>query len=618
MKQQSLRIGVLHYHLQRCGVRTVITNSLRSLIAHGQFQKLHIDLISCDTRRPNGQSLTDELRQFALHHQATQTSINPIEIPALTYRDQPFANRDELFQQAEQLAQLLISETQLEQNPTSAPYLLHTHNANLGKNPLLTLAIKILADKLQHQNLPAWILFQMHDFAEDHRPACWAALRDCSGTSDPKLAVEMMYPNSPRIFFACINSHDQQNFIQAGIDPHRTTVLPNSIDIETFSSAPLTRMSPAQLQSLKINPIDFAADLKNRIAAFAKKNGYHFDPTRKIIVSPIKTIRRKNVIESILLLLLINQTNQTDDDYQLLINLPASTPDDLAYCRAVENFVKKNQLPVTIGFGTEILAGGHHRQIHSDGSVISYSLIDLLHLSHAVFTTSIQEGFGYVFHEPWLTQKAVLGRNLPKVTPDFIRNGMNLDHLYDHLLIPKAWLVSNPKLNTPQQNPATWKHILEKYTEKILHLRQAADQPPLSAKNLLHQLDLAKTYTLHDQPPNTQKMLDWADLNHESQLSILQDLIADKALISQILPTNRRLSPIANWFCPQNLDIINQNKFVVSSRYNLEAYANQFCLTVDLADKLTAEPKKAKLPDRVNNEVFFADSLNLKNIRLLV
>lgn len=615
MTQKTLKIGVLHYHFQRCGVRTVITNSLRSLITHGRFEKLHIDLISSDAHQPDGQSLTDELRQFARQHQSTQTSINQIEIPELAYRDQPFANRNELFQHADQLAQRLLNKLQLEQNSASPPYLLHTHNANLGKNPLLTLAIKILADKLQQINLPARILFQIHDFAQDHRPACWAALRDCSGSPNPQLATEIMFPASPRVLFACINSHDQRNLIQAGIDPNRTFVLPNSIDIKNFASPPLSQMSTAQLQKLKINPINFAADLKNRIAAFAQKNGYHFEPNRKILLSPIKTIRRKNVIESILLLLLINQN---DDNYQLFITLPANTPDDLTYCSAVENFVKKNQLPVTIGFGSEILTGGHHRQIHSDGSVISYSLIDLLHLSSAVITTSIQEGFGYVFHEPWLTNKAVLGRNLPKVTSDFIQNGMNLEHLFDHLLIPKAWLDSNPNLNTPPKNTSNWNHTLEIYTKKILQLRQAADLPPISAKNLLHQLDLAKTYIISDQPPNTQKMLDWADLDHESQLSILQYLIAGKIPFSQIKCTDHHLNPIANWFCPQNPDIIKQNEFVVSSRYNLEAHANQFRFIIDQAANLTAEPEKSKPPGRVNNEIFFADSLNLKNLRLLV
>ena len=41
------------------------------------------------------------------------------------------------------------------------------------------------------------------------------------------------------------------------------------------------------------------AGLKNKIADYAKKKGYVFDANRKILLSPLKIIRRKNVIETL-------------------------------------------------------------------------------------------------------------------------------------------------------------------------------------------------------------------------------------------------------------------------------------------------------------------------------
>jgi len=48
MNAKTLRIGQLHYHFQRCGVRTVIENLLRGLIAYSSFVPVEFDLIYCE------------------------------------------------------------------------------------------------------------------------------------------------------------------------------------------------------------------------------------------------------------------------------------------------------------------------------------------------------------------------------------------------------------------------------------------------------------------------------------------------------------------------------------------------------------------------------------------
>ena len=41
--------------------------------------------------------------------------------------------------------------------------------------------------------------------------------------------------------------------------------------------------------------------------------------------------------------------------------------------------------------------------------------------AHRLVTTSVAEGFGLAFLEPWLFGKGLLGRNLPEITVDFAK-----------------------------------------------------------------------------------------------------------------------------------------------------------------------------------------------------
>ncbi|MEZ5304096.1 MAG: hypothetical protein R3F11_26155 [Verrucomicrobiales bacterium] len=58
----------------------------------------------------------------------------------------------------------------------------------------------------------------------------------------------------------------------------------------------------------------------------------------------------------------------------------------------------------------------------------------------AMVTTSVAEGFGLAFLEPWLAGKPVVGRDLPEITADFAESGVDLAHLYARLEIPLAWV----------------------------------------------------------------------------------------------------------------------------------------------------------------------------------
>jgi hypothetical protein len=59
----------------------------------------------------------------------------------------------------------------------------------------------------------------------------------------------------------------------------------------------------------------------------------------------------------------------------------------------------------------------------------------MVRLADLVITTSVLEGFGFAYIEPWILDRAVIGRSIPFITPDFQMQGMKLGHLYTVLLV---------------------------------------------------------------------------------------------------------------------------------------------------------------------------------------
>lgn len=63
----------------------------------------------------------------------------------------------------------------------------------------------------------------------------------------------------------------------------------------------------------------------------------------------------------------------------------------------------------------------------------------LLRSAHALVTTSVAEGFGLAFLEPWLAERAVVGRDLPEITHEFQAEGVDPGGLYTRLEVPVDW-----------------------------------------------------------------------------------------------------------------------------------------------------------------------------------
>ncbi|MCP4104953.1 MAG: glycosyltransferase family 4 protein [Desulfobacteraceae bacterium] len=175
-----------------------------------------------------------------------------------------------------------------------------------------------------------------------------------------------------------------------------------------------------------INSRDYNILLK----AGLKKQGLHmipnminfFDPPREIpkpenlILYPIRAIRRKNIGEALLLSLFF-RNNET-----LAITLPPESPNDVMSYNDWKAFVKNMNLSVMFEAG---LARDFKKLVIS---------------SEFLITTSITEGFGFSFLEPWTAKKILWGRSIPDICHDFEKNGIQLSHLYKTLEVPVTWI----------------------------------------------------------------------------------------------------------------------------------------------------------------------------------
>jgi hypothetical protein len=151
----------------------------------------------------------------------------------------------------------------------------------------------------------------------------------------------------------------------------------------------------------------------NTITPLPRKNSVMAAP---YILYTVRAIRRKNIGEAILLSTFLPRGES------LQITLPPSSPMDWESYNDWKRFVRSHRLPVGFEAG------------------VQQNFSDLISHARFLITTSITEGFGFTFLEPWTAGKLLWGRKIPEICRDFEEAGVNLDHLYSSIRIPLAWI----------------------------------------------------------------------------------------------------------------------------------------------------------------------------------
>ena len=139
-------------------------------------------------------------------------------------------------------------------------------------------------------------------------------------------------------------------------------------------------------------------------------------PVADHVLYPVRAIRRKNIGEAVLFSCFLPAGGH------LAVTLGPNSPADMGPYRCWKRFTTHHRLPVV----WEAAARGDFSR--------------LVQTARFLITTSVSEGFGFAFLEPWTAGKLLWGRRLPAVCDDFARNGIDLEHLYPSLPVPIAWL----------------------------------------------------------------------------------------------------------------------------------------------------------------------------------
>ncbi len=344
-------VAIVHYHLGPGGVSSVIAGASHCLTG---LKVRHVILAGTDAE-----------------------GLPVRVIPELGYRSSAGnLSSDELLEKLRAAAHDALGQ---------APAIWHFHNHSLGKNPLVPEVVARLAEENER------LVLQIHDLAEDGRPGNYQIIAACL----------KLYPVSPRIHYAFLNTRDRQTFTELGLPQDHSSLLPNPIS-----------QPPGALGNTAVEPL-----------------------ASPILFAPVRGIRRKNLGELVFLSAL------APTGARFAVSRAPLNPEALAIHDTWRKFAGRQRLP--IGFdvvGRFSPAAGAASDFHSW----------LAHASHFI-TTSVSEGFGLPFLEAAAHGKPLIGRNLPHITADHASHGIHAGNLYDRILIPIEWVdatILRDHLNT--------------------------------------------------------------------------------------------------------------------------------------------------------------------------
>lgn len=293
----------------------------------------------------------------------------------LNYLFAPAGDASELEKMYGEIKNVLAGEISKDQ-------IIHAHNLNLGKNPVVTAVVSSMAREGYN------VFNHCHDFAED-RPANMEFLRE---VMDDKLGMELgdtLYPDVDNYLYGTLNDYDLNRLGAFGVETKRRFILPNPVNFEGMGELPGRETSREEIvKTLSL------------------------DPGKLIVTYPVRVIERKNIGEFLLLATLFAERASW------LVTLPPQNPVEVGKYNKWTSFIEEKGIDVNLEVGKKL------------------DFLTILRGSDFCITTSYREGFGMVYLEPWVMGTPVTGRDIPYLTSDFRNEGLHFPNLYDRLVIP--------------------------------------------------------------------------------------------------------------------------------------------------------------------------------------
>jgi glycosyltransferase involved in cell wall biosynthesis len=427
-----VKVALVHYHLRRGGVTTVLYRQAEVLRSAGE----EVLIIAGET------PFEDRGFPFALvetlaYYRPADTGMIPGE--------------------AEELARALVAA--MDRHWGRAADIIHVHNPLILKNILLIPALQSLVLR------GFTLLLQNHDLAEDFRPDVYTA--------------KWEYPEN--CHYAVINRRDYSYLKRAGLKEEGLHLIPN-----------------------EVVPIGAAPGLE-----------------RKRYLYPVRGIRRKNVGEALLISFFVPRGRT------VALTLPPVGRDGGIYRRWMETAAELG-LPVEFDLG------------------LSLSLPELFGSAFCALSTSVKEGFGFSFLEPWTAGRALFGRRVDCACGDFEEAGLRFDTLYRSIEIPQVYI-----------SPA----LLRAKMEKAIRDVYGSFGVGISSRVL----------KMIDDDLSSGTTVDFGRLDEELQISLIRIMAKNPVVLRDVVSVNPFLRDLADW--QPDGDLIRSNDDVIRLVYGRERMA---------------------------------------------
>jgi len=342
-----VKLAIFHYHFLTGGVSTVVTQALRAIREHlPEVEEIRLVGGRCMEGLP-----AELQRQRAAY----------CHFPQIDYREAPEGGAPQAAAEGRELASLLL------ERYGGSDVVWWVHNYHLGKNPVFTQG---LLEALSRQRAQRAIL-QIHDFPECGRHANLRALR--------RLVSLDPYPILPNVRYAVLNPRDHAVLLAAGVPEDAVHLLGNPVPAAPPNGA---------WGSPRSGP-----ELRARLASAFGGEFPGYDPARPLAVYPVRSIRRKNVLEACLLARL------PEGELSLAVTLPGISRAEKAYSDRVAGAFRAGVCRGLWGIGGRLQEAG-------------LSFEELIAGADLVVSSAVQEGYGYLFVNSLQWRKPLLARDL--------------------------------------------------------------------------------------------------------------------------------------------------------------------------------------------------------------
>ena len=183
------------------------------------------------------------------------------------------------------------------------------------------------------------------------------------------------------------------------------------------------------------------------------------------------------------------------------------------------------------------------RAVFDAGMWDGVTFLDNLAASQFIVSTSVAEGFGMAFLEPWLAGRGVVARRLSGVVDDFEAAGLRLERFYDSLLVPgdPDW-IAEARCEWIRAFDQAWERVPTAFRPSPFHRGKDAD-------------DSAR--------------VDFAKLVPARQIAVLRQSHQDSGFLKEIALLNSDLTRSLQ--LPIDRETIEHNAEIVRSEFSVES-----------------------------------------------